>query len=423
MFAAFVDWLHTLDQWVVLLVTVLSTAVETTFVLGLFVPGESVVTLAAGLPGGFAPAVGAGTVGAMAGQILGYGIGRALGPRLRGTRLGRRIGEQRWQRAEDYLHSRGASALVAVRFLAVVHAVVPIVAGVVKMPFGRFVAWSTVGTALWVALFAAVGLLGGGDDTILLLVAVGVSLLGAVPAAGRLLFRRRVTAAKPRPGTPNAPRAGTAFAGQPALRGAPSGEASSRPGDTRPVPGGASSRPGAAPSVLGATPSDPGAAPSDPGAAPSVPGAAPSVPGRRRPPTQEAASTCTIEPSAAWHQTVPPSAGRPLSSPPGTTSLVPSTGPVAGPPVSAPPGPHPVATDSRPSDRAGTTTTDNATVTAAMPSRRRRSIVTAARCRAATVSTPAAAKTARSVRARSGVPSRNATAAPPRSRVAAQAKT
>ncbi len=409
MFAAFVDWLHTLDQWVVLLVTVLSTAVETTFVLGLFVPGESVVTLAAGLPGGFAPAVGAGTVGAMAGQILGYGIGRALGPRLRGTRLGRRIGEQRWQRAEDYLHSRGASALVAVRFLAVVHAVVPIVAGVVKMPFGRFVAWSTVGTALWVALFAAVGLLGGGDDTILLLVAVGVSLLGAVPAAGRLLFRRRATATQPRPGTPTAPRAGTAVAGQPALRGAPSGEASSRPGDTPSVPGGASSWPGAAPSV--------------PGAAPSVPGAAPSVPGRRRPPTQEAASTCTIEPSAAWHQTVPPSAGRPLSSPPGTTSLVPSTGPVAGPPVSAPPGPHPVATDSRPSDRAGTTTTDNATVTAAMPSRRRRSIVTAARCRAATVSTPAAAKTARSVRARSGVPSRNATVAPPRSRVAAQAKT
>jgi membrane protein DedA with SNARE-associated domain len=195
MIAAFVDWLQTLDQWVVLLVTVLSTAVETTFLLGLFVPGESVVTLAAGLPGGFAPAVAAGIVGALAGQILGYGVGRALGPRLRGTRLGRRIGEQRWQRAEEYLRGQGPAVLVAVRFLAVVHAVVPIAAGAVKMPFGRFVAWSAVGTALWVTLFAAVGLLGAGDDTILLLVAVGVSLLGVVPPAGRLLLRRRVTVA------------------------------------------------------------------------------------------------------------------------------------------------------------------------------------------------------------------------------------
>jgi membrane protein DedA with SNARE-associated domain len=39
---------------------------------------------------------------------------------------------ERFDRAEAYLRGRGASALVAVRFVAVIHTVVPIVAGVVK---------------------------------------------------------------------------------------------------------------------------------------------------------------------------------------------------------------------------------------------------------------------------------------------------
>jgi hypothetical protein len=49
-----------------------------------------------------------------------------------------------------------------------------------------------VGTALWVALFATVGVLGAGaaDGTGLLPAAVGVSLLGPAPVAGRLLRRR-----------------------------------------------------------------------------------------------------------------------------------------------------------------------------------------------------------------------------------------
>ena len=197
MLTAFVDWLGTLDTWVVVAMTVLSAAVETTFVLGLFVPGESVVTLAAGLEGGFSLTLAAGTTGALAGQLLGYAVGRALGPRLRRTRLGRRIGEQRWLTAESYLRDHGATALVAARFLAVVHAVVPIMAGVARMPLGRFLAWSALGTTIWVTLFAGLGAIGAGavGGTGLLLVAVGVSLLGALPMAGRLLRRRPAVAA------------------------------------------------------------------------------------------------------------------------------------------------------------------------------------------------------------------------------------
>ncbi|MCY1139296.1 DedA family protein [Actinoplanes sp. Pm04-4] len=193
---AFVDWLSTLDRWMVLAFTFLSAAVEMTFLAGLLVPGESVVMLAGSLPdgpAGFAVVLAVGTAGALAGQIAGYAVGRAFGPRLRTTRLGRRIGAARFDRAENYLSERGAPALVAVRFVAVVHAVVPIVAGVVRMPFGRFVLWSGLGTALWVGAFAGVGLLTAGADATgglgLVLTAIGATCLGVVPFLARRLRR------------------------------------------------------------------------------------------------------------------------------------------------------------------------------------------------------------------------------------------
>ncbi|HEX5201343.1 MAG TPA: VTT domain-containing protein [Actinoplanes sp.] len=194
--AVFVDWLSTVDPRMVLLVTFLSTAVEMTFMLGLLVPGESVVMLAGSLPdgpAGFAVAVVVATAGGLAGQVGGYAVGRLFGTRLRGTRLGRRIGAERFDRAEAYLRGGGASALVAVRFVAVVHAVVPIVAGIVRMPAGRFLGWSALGTTLWVGAFAGVGAVTASADATggvaLVLTAIGATCLGLVPLAARLVRR------------------------------------------------------------------------------------------------------------------------------------------------------------------------------------------------------------------------------------------
>ena len=192
---AFVDWLSTLDSVPVLLFTFLSTVVEMTFLLGLLVPGESVVMLAGSLPDGptgFALAVAVGTAGALTGQTLGYAVGRAFGTRLRTTALGRRIGADRFDRAEVYLRTNGAPALVAVRFVAVIHAVVPIVAGTARMPFARFLGWSALGTVLWVGAFAGAGAATAEASTggiAVVLTAVGATCLGVLPLGVRLLRR------------------------------------------------------------------------------------------------------------------------------------------------------------------------------------------------------------------------------------------
>jgi membrane-associated protein len=193
---AFVDWLAHLNEVAILLFTFLSSAVEMTFLLGLLIPGESVVMLAASVPAGpagFALVVAVGTAGALSGQIIGYAVGRAFGQRMRGTRLGRRIGADRFDRAEAYLGAHGGPALAAVRFVAVIHAIVPIVAGTVRMPFRRFVGWSALGTTVWVSAFAGVGAAtagaGSSAGVAVVLSAVGATCLGAVPFAARLVRR------------------------------------------------------------------------------------------------------------------------------------------------------------------------------------------------------------------------------------------
>lgn len=192
------DWLFTLDPLLISLFTALFTALETTALIGLVVPGDAVTLLAGSTVttwGAYATVVLAATAGSLAGETGGYLLGRLVGARLRYGRLGRRLGERRWSRAEDYLNGHGAPALAAARFVAVVHAVVPLVAGTVRMPFRRFLAWSALGALSWSALFTAVGVVAGtgyrqyGHVSLLATLAV-VTAVALASVARRLRGRR-----------------------------------------------------------------------------------------------------------------------------------------------------------------------------------------------------------------------------------------
>ena len=74
--------------------------------------------------------------GSLVGESVGYLLGRRFGDRLRSSRLGRRLGEQHWAKAEGFLNGRGGRAVFAARFVAVVYALLPVVAGTVGMSVG-----------------------------------------------------------------------------------------------------------------------------------------------------------------------------------------------------------------------------------------------------------------------------------------------
>jgi membrane-associated protein len=87
---------------------------------------------------------------AVLGDSVGYQIGRTLGPRLRRSRLGRRIGPDRWDSADALLGRHGGKAVLFGRFTAVLRALTPGIAGMARMPYLRtFLPWNIIGGALW----------------------------------------------------------------------------------------------------------------------------------------------------------------------------------------------------------------------------------------------------------------------------------
>ncbi|QUH05058.1 VTT domain-containing protein [Saccharopolyspora erythraea] len=158
----FVAWASALDPWLCVLAVLIVLSLETSLFVGLLVPGEAALLLAVGVLGArwALPLFGVAVLANLIGQTGGYWLGRTLGPGLRRTWAGRKIGEQRWAAAEAVVHGSGGRALITTRFVAVVHAVVPAVVGTLRMPFRRFLLLAAVGAALWAAVLttAAVAL-------------------------------------------------------------------------------------------------------------------------------------------------------------------------------------------------------------------------------------------------------------------------
>jgi membrane protein DedA with SNARE-associated domain len=96
-------------------------------------------------------------VGSLAGESVGFAIGHRFGPALRSSRLGRRIGERNWERAETYLARRGGVAVLLSRFLPVFHSLVPVTVGTSPMRYRTFLAWSAPACVVWALAYVSVG--------------------------------------------------------------------------------------------------------------------------------------------------------------------------------------------------------------------------------------------------------------------------
>lgn len=161
------DWLSRLFQaidaiptWQLYALVGAVLLLETTVGVGLVTPGE-VALLAAATTVDTAPQyaglVVVATVASLFGQVGGYLLGRRLGDRIRGSWVGRRIGESNWLKAEQVLRNGKGRALVGSRFLAVAHSLVPVVAGTLRMPPHRFSRYTAIGTVLWALFYVGLG--------------------------------------------------------------------------------------------------------------------------------------------------------------------------------------------------------------------------------------------------------------------------
>jgi membrane-associated protein len=140
------------------------------------------------------------SVCAVAGDSIGYLLGRRYGERLRDSRIVRKLGRQHWDRAGDLLRRRGGFAVFSARFLPVVRTLVPASAGASDLEYRRFLPASIAGAVCWSALHIGIGSAAGASAKYIESVLGGVSwvLFGALALAGVLyaLKKRRKTLEK-----------------------------------------------------------------------------------------------------------------------------------------------------------------------------------------------------------------------------------
>jgi membrane-associated protein len=88
------------------------------------------------------------SVAAFAGNVVGYEIGRAVGPPLY-QRDGRILKRKYFDQTTVFFDKYGNKALVIGRFVPIVRTFITVVAGVGHMDRRRFFTWSAVGAVLW----------------------------------------------------------------------------------------------------------------------------------------------------------------------------------------------------------------------------------------------------------------------------------
>jgi membrane-associated protein len=125
---------------------------ETAVFLGFVIPGETAVVL-----GGVLASRGRVSLpllmlvvilAAVAGPLVGYEIGRRLGGRRVGARGLRRVAGG-VERAQILLRTRGGTAVLLGRFVAVLRALMPALAGTAQMSYRTFLVYNAVGGIVW----------------------------------------------------------------------------------------------------------------------------------------------------------------------------------------------------------------------------------------------------------------------------------
>ncbi len=191
--------LDDLIRWGGYVVLVAIVFTETGLLVGLFLPGDSLLIIAglvaaAGdlniwLLGGLL------SVAAIAGDSVGYAIGYRTGPLLFTRPKSLLFNPKHVERTRDFYARHGARTIVIARFVPVIRTFAPVVAGVGQMEYRRFVLYNIAGGLGWVISLTGAGYLLGTTipniaDYIHVVVII-VIVLSVVPIAVEVIRERK----------------------------------------------------------------------------------------------------------------------------------------------------------------------------------------------------------------------------------------
>jgi membrane-associated protein len=183
--------------WIYVLLFIIVFA-ETGLVVTPFLPGDSLLFVAGALAatGGMDVSwlMAILIIAAFCGDNTNYWIGHHVGPRVFRNHESRLLNPQYLVKAQEFYTRHGAKTVMIGRFLPIIRTFAPFVAGVGRMPYGRFLAYSVLGTLLWVGTFVLAGYFFGNIPLIkknLTLIVLVIIILSVAPGLYHYWRNRR----------------------------------------------------------------------------------------------------------------------------------------------------------------------------------------------------------------------------------------
>jgi membrane-associated protein len=181
--------LSTFGDWAAVAVTVII-FLETAFIFTSFLPGDSLLFLTgltlsnseSWLPDwlGFVMI----WCAAFFGTQVGYWVGYKIGPPLFQKNRKFILNEAMVSKTHEFFEKYGARAVILARFVPILRALVPMLAGISKMDYKRFTKLNLIGATVWIGVFMGPGYWLGTIPMIkenleitVLLIIIGTSLL------------------------------------------------------------------------------------------------------------------------------------------------------------------------------------------------------------------------------------------------------
>lgn len=136
-------------------------------------------------------------VAAVAGNMLGYEIGRRVGMKIFSRPDGRFIKREHLELTQRFYARHGAMAIITARFMPIIRTFVPFLAGVAQVPYRRFMTYTVIGAFLWGVCLTVAGFFFGRIippehvDDYLLPIIVAIIILSFLPSAWHLHRERK----------------------------------------------------------------------------------------------------------------------------------------------------------------------------------------------------------------------------------------
>lgn len=139
--------------------------VETGLLIGFFLPGDSLLVTAGLLASqGYINVYILGallSIAAIVGDSVGYTIGKASGPHLFKKDDSLVFKKKHLIRAQQFYERHGGKTIVIARFVPIIRTFAPVVAGMARMDYKRFIVYNVLGGIFWVWSLLMLGYLLG----------------------------------------------------------------------------------------------------------------------------------------------------------------------------------------------------------------------------------------------------------------------